>query len=375
MINESKLTTLNSTSLILLMDKIILSNIDEKNDSLYLMIGYKYQRKSIIKYMIRLKMNILSCFVNISKSNDISHLSITEEKSLFLGISKLINTMPYGLVFLGFVHFTLNTNDLQRLNTSNIKESLTYFIPKLKDTDMICLAMNRISKNIIYIKSAFVENIDFLCKVGIFQRHPIVEIKLDSLISFSRLLYINLSDLNKDFMIKYTCKIIENIIQSSYTSYEIKGSMLIKPVMISKSSYGDMLLDNDYNYLNNVAITDTESTHAVINMAILLNLHNIDMENIENKHNNENDKTILRLSAKVKLNFFINPDENIVETESYIKDQIIAQLKDQINVEANIGERKEDMFSYSIILKEREQLNTNELFLESDNIVDSSILN
>ena len=365
-------TLLTMTSLILLMDTSLLSQKDQ--DRLYIMIGYKVLRKSIVKYLIEINSIYITIFEKISNYSKISSQNSQnlnpsmifsyltyEEQSLFTSFINLTKGIPEGLVFLGLNLYTLNLDNNKNLDIELIDMMIYFYNSDI--TDVFILTLNRISlKKIKIVSSLIGESIDYNQNDGILERHPLILFNIDSLVCISRVLYQRYELEQVD---KYICNVIDNLINSSILSYNIKDTtnngsscLLIKPHKQREKTILDMIQENDFDYQNKQ-----------IDIKLYYKLDQSELENPISKFEDYNTKHLIKINTTVTFSLFLPIDTLLSNLEEKIKLKVSNILKTKIipNIQNNKTKQHQST-SLSINSKTR-LINNDGLSIEFDSYI------
>lgn len=332
------------TSLSLYYDINLMNNIDSSNDSIYLLIGYDENRKSIVKNIHKLDNDYLFILEKLSSSllaqtqattvsnsekpdeedmeKTIENVLSLKEQRLFFDLIGFVNKTSFGLKFLGFQYNTLNTDDVLLFNTNSIQKAIDFYKIS-KNDDMVIIYMNRIRKSNFQTCSSFLgSNIDFIMKEGVFNKYQRIEIVVNSLISFTRVIYINANEYNqsrqsdrKDSLFPIFRNIVKNIVTTSDLIYYIKprNSLMFKPIKLAESSINDMLIDNNILYENDI----------YLDLKIYYSINKSQHEYIDKKYNAHDEKIAISFDCPVSFNGFFDLNEDMFSVENEIKNEII----------------------------------------------------
>ena len=366
-----------SNSLILLLDSKVYNEykngISEQNDTrISLIFGYKIHRKAVIKNIIEINQKFIQLLCKITQSSNIIESKIennshdilpsilknifeNSELALFQKIISIVNGLPEGLVFLGFMlstPFDLKANsavyydELKSIYNYkfDINKVFKFFSFYLDLFEMILLDICFDNdKKVKVISSNCGDKIDFLIKEGILDRNPIIEVKFNQNFLVSRKFYE--IDFNKNIVLEYLVNSIDNLIKNSVVIYqgvyEVKYLDTIEEMKI-QFNQNKCYTSKETKDLGFIVEALEEIVHETVaeiegysckfkylEVEFLQPLNLIDSENIKNKYC-ESQIYHLKLNTNVTQGIYKLFDTQIKTFELNMKNKIINTLVERV---------------------------------------------
>lgn len=392
--------------------KILINSKEDnyfKNDNsrISVILGIKDHRKAVIQFLLELNPIYLNIIHKISvtklsqelesvKPSILLDLLDSLERKYFIKLINILKALPYGIIFLGFlIQIESKISDscfdlIRKLEANFIYDYISAFI-EIKETVILVLNDESIK---IKITSAFVdEKIDYVCKSGIKERHPLIEVIIKPNINIRRVFYANENEVafNSNNYFQLMLNAMEGLVESSVVNYDIKYNLLqkqkdndtiidkeefivkvqssaislIKNRLSSNNSKNDKnsknsILDtkndikiqevnfsNVLEYSNNIITEEIKSllnkesqsndnkytldyNLENINIDFAFPLEKLEFESIKGKFTSQNTKYLFNIKSKPFLSMFISNDNELKEFEKDVKIRLFNLITDRV---------------------------------------------